>query len=83
MINKIISYFKNLDKLTYKIMHYGLVSCFWLSFFSSLLLFTYNITNTSPNVFHIGLSLFKLSCTFSVEFIVCGLVADSIKKQLV
>ena len=83
MINKIIGYFKNLDKLTYKIMKYGLVSCFTLSLFSSLMLFTYNLASTSPSVFHLGLSLFKSSCTFSVEFVVCGLVADSIKKQLV
>lgn len=83
MINIIIGYFKDLDKLTYKIMHYGLVSCLILSFFSALMLITYNIADTSPDVFHIGLSLFKLSCTFSVEFIVCGIVADSIKKQLI
>lgn len=83
MINKIINYFKNIDKLTYKIMKYGLVSCFILSFFSALMLITYNLANTSPDVFYIGLALFKLSCSFSVEFIVCGIVADSIKKQLV
>ena len=83
MIKKIISYFKKLDKLTYKIMKYGLISCFILSTFSALMLLTYNLANTTPDVFHIGLSLFKLSCTFSVEFIVCGLVIDSIKKQIV
>ena len=83
MINKIMGYFKNLDKLTYKIMKCGLVGCFILCIFSVLMFFTYILANTSPNVFHIGLSLFRLSCTFSVEFIVCGIVADSIKKQLV
>ena len=83
MINIIIGYFKNLDKLTYKIMKYGLISCFILNFFSALMLLTYNLANTSPDIFHMGLSLFKLGCSFSVEFIVCGLVADLIKKQLV
>ncbi|MBR3162949.1 MAG: hypothetical protein IKF17_02460 [Clostridia bacterium] len=83
MVNKIIGYFKDLDKITYKIMKYGLVSCFILNIFSALMLFTYNLANASPNLFHIGLSLFKLSCSFGVEFIICGLVADSIKKQLV
>ena len=83
MIHKIIGYFKDLDKLTYSIMKKGLICCFLLSGFSAILLLTYNLASTSPNVFHIGLSLFKLSCTFSVEFIVCGLVMDSIKKQLV
>ena len=83
MINAIIKYFKNLDKLTYKIMIRGLYFCFIIGIISALLLFTYNIVKTCPNIYYIGLSLFKLSCSFFVEFIICGLVADSIKKQLV
>ena len=83
MIKIIVSYFKDLDKLTYKIMRYGLLGCFIVSIFSALMFFTYILANASPNIFHIGLSLFKLSCSFSVEFIICGIVADSIKKQLV
>ena len=83
MINKIIGYIKDLDKLTYKIMKYGLIGCFALSIFSALMLLTYNLTDASPNLYYIGLSLFKLSCSFSVEFIVCGLVVDTIKNQLV
>lgn len=83
MISKIIGYFKNLDKLTYKIMKIGLSFCLILAILSALILFTYSAALLSPHIYYIGLSLFKLSCTFGVDFIVCGLVMDSISKQLV
>ncbi len=83
MINQIINNFKNLENITYKIMKNGLKFCFGLCLLSTLILVTYNITLFSPMLYHTGLLLFKLSCTFAVEFIICGLVVDSIKKQLV
>ena len=83
MINKTIDYFKNLDKLTYKIIKKGLVFCLILSLISAFILFTYSSSFLSPSVYYIGLSLFKSSCMFSVEFIVCGLVMDTVKKQLI
>ena len=83
MVNKIIGYFKDLDKLTYKIMKYGLEFSFILSIISAFILLTYSSTPLPISLYYIGLSLFKLSCSFSVEFIICGLVMDSIKKQLV
>lgn len=81
MIIIIIGYFKNLDKITHKIMQYGLILCFLLSIISSLILLTYTLANTSLDIFYIGLALFKLSCMLGVEFIICGLVMDTIKKQ--
>ncbi len=83
MINKTIDYFKNLDKLTYKIIKKGLVFCLMLSLISAFILFTYSSSFLSPSVYYIGLSLFKSSCMFSVEFIICGLVMDTVKKQLI
>ena len=83
MINKFIEYLKNIDKITYKIMAKGLLSCLFLAIISAFLLLTYNIASTSQDLYYIGLSLFKLSCYFSVEFVICGLVMDSIKKQLI
>ena len=83
MINKLLKDFKNLDKLTYKIMKIGLKTCFGICLFSTLILFTYDLTLTSPSLYYLGILLFKLSCVFGVEFIICGLVVDSIKKQLI
>ena len=82
-MKSIINSFKNLDKLTYKIMKYGLKSCFSICIISTIILFAYKTLFTSPDLYYIGLSLFKLSLTFSIEFIICGIVVDSIKKQII
>jgi len=79
MVNKIINNFKNLDILTYKIMKKGFALCFALGLLSALFFFTYIIEETHLSIYYIGLSLFKLSCYFFVEFIVCGLVVDELK----
>ncbi len=83
MIKKIIDTFKHFDKKTSKIMRYGLQFCFVLCIVSVFILFTYNVTFHSPFMYYIGISLFKLSLTFAIEFVVCGLVVDGIKKQMV
>ena len=83
MINKIIGYFKDLDKNTYKIMKYGLYFCLAIAIISALILLIYSATLFNANLYYIGISIFKLSLSFSVDFIICGLVMDSISKQLV
>ena len=83
MIKKLINTFKNLDQLTYKIMRCGFKFCFAICIFSVIILFTYNLFILSPSVFYIGISLFRLSMIFGIEFVVCGLVVDGIKKQLI
>ena len=83
MINTIIEFFKKVDKLTYKIMKNGLVFCLTLSIISALALIIYGLSAITPNLFHISFLLLKLSCTLSVEFIVCGLVMDTVKKQII
>lgn len=82
-MKNIINSFKNLDKLTYKIMKHGLKACFGICIFSILILLTYETISFSPDLYYIGLLLFKLSSIFGIEFIVCGIVVDSIKKQLI
>lgn len=82
MFNIIINSFKNLDKLVKKIMKIGLKFCSILGMISLIILVTYNLSFTVPIVFTIGLILFKLSLTFGIEFVICGFVADRIKKQI-
>ena len=82
MINNIINSFKNLDKLVKQIMKTGLEFCSVLGMISLIILVTYNLSFTIPIVFTIGLILFRLSLIFGVEFIICGLAADRIKKQM-
>ena len=83
MFKKLINTFKELDKLTFKIMKYGLKFCFGICIFSILILATYNLLILSPSLYYIGLLLFKISIIFSIEFIICGLVVDGIKKQAI
>ena len=83
MLKILIDKFKNFEKITYKIMTYGLEFCFSLCMISVIILITYNFIFTSPILFYIGLSLFKLSLTFCIEFIICALVVDSIKKHAI
>ncbi len=83
MLKSLMNNYKNLDKLTYKIMKNGLIFCFVLCIISVVILFTYEVYITSPSLYYIGLILFKLSINFGIEFVVCGLVVDSIKKQLI
>jgi len=81
-MNNIIKGIKNLDKLTYKIMKNGLKCCLVICIISCILLLIYEFDIVSPTVYYIGITLFKLSNIFAVEFIICGIVVDSIKKQI-
>ena len=83
MVKKIINSFKNLEKLTYKIMQNGFKFCFILCLISISILFTYELAFETPFLYHIGISLFKLSLIFGTEFIICGFVVDGIKKQII
>ena len=83
MINQIIKDLKNLDKLTYKIMKLGIKFCFGICVLSILVLLTYLLLFNTPYLYYCGLLLFRISCIFAIEFIICGIVVDSIKKELI
>ena len=79
----IINTFKNLDELTYKIMKEGLKGCLVIAIIATVLLIIYNITESSLTLYYIGIAMFKLSSIFGVEFIICGIIVDNIKKQII
>ncbi|MCI8384262.1 MAG: hypothetical protein HFJ33_05320 [Clostridia bacterium] len=83
MIKKIFENFKNLDQLTSKIMNYGLKFCFIVCLLSAIILLAYDFVFPLPILYYIGIHLFKISLIFGIEFIICGFVVDSIKKQLI
>jgi len=83
MIKKIINSYRNLEGLTYKIMQNGLKFCFTLCLISVFILLTYEVLFTSPFMYYIGISIFRLSIIFAIEFAICALVVDSIKKQII
>ena len=79
-MQKMISELKNLDKDTFKIMRYGLLFCSCLALIAVTILLTY-IFLGSNFFYHLGLTLMKSSFTFAVEFVICGIVVDFIRKQ--
>ena len=83
MIKNLINSFKSFDKITHKILKHGLEFCFALSMISIIILLTYNLIFATPSLYYIGISLFKLSLVFGIEFIICSIVVDGIKKQMV
>lgn len=83
MKNKIKDILNNLDVKTKVIIKNGFKFCTFLCLFSLFLLITYIFWFSVPLVFYIGIMLFQMSLLFSVEFLVCGIVVDSLKKRLI
>lgn len=79
-MQKFISELKSLDKLTFKIIKYGLLFCGCITIFSTFILLTYIFLGNNFS-YYFGLTLIKLSFTFAVEFIICGIVVDFIIKK--
>lgn len=83
MVKRIFDSYKSFEQITCKILKSGLEFCLLLCILSVSILLTYNLFIPSPMVYYIGISLFKLSLIFGIEFIICGFVTDGIKKQLI
>ena len=73
--------FENFDKTDLKIMSTGIKICFVILLFSIFLLSVYMCSH-SLFLYNLGIAILKLSTYFIVEFVVCGVVADKIKKQI-
>ena len=83
MKNKINNIINNLDFKTKVIIKNGFKFCTFLCAISLFLLVTYIFWFSIPLVFNIGIMIFEMSLLFSVEFLVCGIVVDSLKKRLI
>ena len=81
-IHKIQDIFKNIDKKDLKIMRNGLKFCSLILLVSIVILLTYLFFMNSVFVYEIGILVFQLSLYFAIDFIVAGIVVDSIQKQL-
>ena len=81
MIKLIFDKFNSFDDKIKTIMKYGFKFSFAVCVLSTLILLTYEFSN-NPDLYYIGLSVFKLSLFIIVEFIICALAIDTIKKQI-
>ena len=83
MLNVFIDVFKKLENNIKKIMIYGFKFSFSIAILSAIILLTYELYSISIIFYYSGIILFKTSLMFAVEFIICGLIVDSIKKQII
>ena len=81
-MQKIILELKNLDKDTYKIMKCGLLFSTFLSLISVAVLLFYIFLGINF-LYYLGIVLIGTSFSFAVEFIICGIVVDFIRKKRV
>ncbi len=80
-VKKLIVNIKNLDKKIVSIMKNGIKVSFIFCLIACLILITYSM-NSNPNVFYIGINLFKSSLFYMVTCIICGFVFNKIKEDL-
>ena len=81
-IHKIKTIFDNLDKKDLKIMCTGLKFCFLVLLISIAILITYLFFIKTIIVYEFGILFFRLSLYFAIDFIVAGIVVDTIRKQI-
>ena len=82
IINKLKDTFENIDKKNLNIMKKGLKFCFGILILSISILLTYLIFVKHIFVYQLGLLVFELSLYFAIDFIVAGVVVDTIRKQI-
>ena len=70
---------KSVDNSILIVLYSGMKFCLVLALFSSLILSIYH-TIHNPDIFYIGISLFKSTLFFIVFFVICAIATDTIKK---
>lgn len=73
--------FKNLDNIDLKIMKLGLKICFAILIFSTAILYFYLKAPHNIFLYNLGLTIFRICTYVAVEFIICGIIVDKIKKS--
>lgn len=81
MLKIIINKFNSMEGKTKNILKYGMLFSLFVCIISLLILLTYHFF-TNPDLYYIGLSVFKLSLFLVVEFVVCALAVDTIRQQI-
>lgn len=81
MLNKLIQTFQSMDLLVKKIMQKGIHFCLFLAILSTFILLTYAFFK-SPQLYYIGLGIFQISLFWAVEFIICAMAIDTIKRGI-
>ena len=81
MLKLIKEQFQNIDSSIKVLMKKGSYFCLFILWISSVLLATYELFYNSPDLYYIGLSVFKLGIIFYVTFLCCGFAFNKIKED--
>jgi len=81
MIKIIIDKFNSMEQKIRKILTHGIEFSLFVCLLSSFILVAYHYY-TNPDLYYIGLSVFRLGLFFVVEFIICAVAVDTIKKTI-
>jgi len=82
MIKKFKETITNIDKKVLKVINCGFNCCLLIAFIACFILLTYHFNLKSPDLYYSGLLLFKTSIFFFVDFIICGVAVDTIRKEM-
>ena len=80
-MKKILLKLKNVDNSILKVLYNGLKFCLILALLATFILSIYHTVH-NPDIFYIGISLFKSTLFFIVFFIICAIAIDTIKKEV-
>ena len=72
---------KNVDNSILKVLYNGLKFCLILALLATFILSIYHTVH-NPDIFYIGISLFKSSLFYIAFFIICAVAIDTIKKDV-
>lgn len=83
MKNNVLKIFNNLEVKTKNIIKNGVKFCSIICSISLIMLLVYIFEFSAPILFEVGILLFQMSLLFSIEFLICGIVVDPLKKKLI
>lgn len=82
MKNFILHILQEIDKPVKELVKKGFHFCFFILLFSSILLFTYECFYTEPNLYYIGLSIFKMGVIYMATFLGFGVAFNELRHEL-
>lgn len=80
-MRRILIKLKNIDNPILKVLYNGLKFCLVLALLATFILSIYRTVH-NPDIFYIGISLFKSSLFYIAFFIICAIAIDTMKKEI-
>ena len=80
-MRRILIKLKNVDNSILKVLYNGLKFCLILALLAAFILSIYHTVH-NPDIFYIGISLFKSTLFFAVFFVICAIAIDTTKKDV-